>query len=263
MSDNKGLSDQELLKLCQSGGPITNEDIGGKTQSGSDITYLNESGMHRAAKYYGINIMLEEKRRKERSRMVKVFISQPMRDKTDEEIKKERERAIEEVKKKFNDDVKIIDSFFEGAPHDAKPLWFLGESFKKLADADVAYFCKGFKQYRGCMMEYRAAKFYGINIMLEEDHYVDMDFGEALNLCKNGNKIARSGWNGKNMFVVYQKGYPEGIPCNLQTAEAWGMNEGDNFICNPYLQIKTTDGSHSMWAPSTGDCLANDWYVVY
>ena len=45
MSDNKGLSDQELLKLCQSGGPITNEDIGGKTQSGSDITYLNESGM--------------------------------------------------------------------------------------------------------------------------------------------------------------------------------------------------------------------------
>lgn len=49
MSDNKGLSDQELLKLCQSGGPVTNEDIGGKTQSGSngssDITYLNESGM--------------------------------------------------------------------------------------------------------------------------------------------------------------------------------------------------------------------------
>ena len=41
--------------------------------------------------------------------MVKVFISQPMRDKTDEEIKKERERAVEEVKKKFNDDVKIID----------------------------------------------------------------------------------------------------------------------------------------------------------
>ena len=76
--------------------------------------------------------------------MVKVFISQPMRDKTDEEIKKERERAIEEVKKKFNDDVKIIDSFFEGAPHDAKPLWFLGESLRKLSDADVAYFCKRF-----------------------------------------------------------------------------------------------------------------------
>ena len=80
--------------------------------------------------------------------MIKVFISQPMRDKTDDEIKKERERAIEEVKKEFNDEVEIIDSFFEGAPHDAKPLWFLGESLRKLSDADVAYFCKGFKQYR-------------------------------------------------------------------------------------------------------------------
>ena len=49
MSDNKGLNDQELLNLCKKGGPITNQDIGGKTQSGnngsSDITYLNESGM--------------------------------------------------------------------------------------------------------------------------------------------------------------------------------------------------------------------------
>ena len=44
----------------------------------------------------------------------KVFISQPMRDKTDEQIKAERERAIELVKKEYpNEDVEIIDSFFE------------------------------------------------------------------------------------------------------------------------------------------------------
>lgn len=194
--------------------------------------------------------------------MIKVFISQPMRDKTDDEIKKERERAIEEVKKEFNDEVEIIDSFFEGAPHDAKPLWFLGESFKKLSDADVAYFCKGFENYRGCMMEFQAASQYGVKVMTEKDVDSCLDFGMALKLCKNGYKIARSGWNGKNMFVVYQKGYPEGIPCNMQTAEAWGMNEGDNFICNPYLQIKNADSSHSMWVPSIGDCLATDWYIV-
>lgn len=194
--------------------------------------------------------------------MVKVFISQPMKDKTDEEIKKERERAIEEVKKEFNDEVEIIDSFFEGAPHDAKPLWFLGESFKKLSDADVAYFCKGFENYRGCMMEFQAASQYGVKVMTEKDVDSCLDFGMALKLCKNGYKISRSGWNGKNMFVVYQKGYPEGISCNMQTAEAWGMNEGDNFICNPYLQIKNADGSHSMWVPSIGDCLATDWYIV-
>ena len=77
--------------------------------------------------------------------MTKVFISQPMRDKTDDEIKKERSLAITKIKASYDtEDVEIIDSFFEGAPHDAKPLWFLGESFKKLAEADVAYFCKGF-----------------------------------------------------------------------------------------------------------------------
>lgn len=88
------------------------------------------------------------------------------------------------------------------------------------------------------------------------------NFGEAIRNLKNGKKVAREGWNGKGMFVVYQKGYPQGIPCNKQTAEAWGMQEGDLFICNPYLQIKCVNGSHSMWVPSINDILAEDWYEV-
>ena len=77
----------------------------------------------------------------------------------------------------------------------------------------------------------------------------NMTFGIAIEAMKKGNKVARRGWNGKGMFVVYQKAYPNGIPCNKQTAEAWGLNEGDLFICNPYFQIKNVDGSHSMWVP--------------
>ncbi len=70
----------------------------------------------------------------------------------------------------------------------------------------------------------------------------NMTFGIAIEAMKKGNKVARRGWNGKGMFVVYQKAYPNGIPCNKQTAEAWGLNEGDLFICNPYFQIKNVDG---------------------
>ena len=73
---------------------------------------------------------------------MKVFISQPMRDKTDEQIKSEREKAIKAIREKHNEEVEIIDSFFENAPHNAKPLWFLGKSIELLADADIAYFCK-------------------------------------------------------------------------------------------------------------------------
>lgn len=86
-----------------------------------------------------------------------------------------------------------------------------------------------------------------------------MDFSVALDLMKEGLKLQRKGWNGKGMFVVIQKGYPEGIPCNKQTAEAWGLNEGDLFKCNPYFQIKCADGSYSMWIPSVNDIFAEDW----
>lgn len=89
-----------------------------------------------------------------------------------------------------------------------------------------------------------------------------MTFGLAVEAVKKGFKIARAGWNGKNMFVVYQKGYPDGIPCNKQTAEAWNLNEGDLFVVRPYLQLKTADGSHAMWSPSTSDVLAEDWIII-
>ena len=97
---------------------------------------------------------------------------------------------------------------------------------------------------------------------VKELNITTFTFGEALSNLKRGKKVARKGWNGKGMFVVYQKGYPQGIACNKQTAEAWGINEGDNFVCNPYLQISCTDGSHSMWVPSINDCLAEDWMLV-
>lgn len=89
-----------------------------------------------------------------------------------------------------------------------------------------------------------------------------MTFEQVLPLIKQGKKAFRLGWNGKGMFVVMQKAYPNGIPCNKQTAEVWGLNEGDLFKCNPYFQIKNSNGTHSMWVPSVGDILADDWEVI-
>ena len=100
--------------------------------------------------------------------MIKVFISQPMQNKTDEQIEAERKRAVEAIKKEYGgEEVEIIDSFFKGAPHDAKPLWFLGKSFELLSTADVAYFVKGWDNYRGCKMEHTAAIEYGISVIAE------------------------------------------------------------------------------------------------
>ena len=94
--------------------------------------------------------------------MKKLFISQPMNGKTDEEILKERGHAIELAKRYLGEDVVIIDSFFQSAPVDAKPLWFLGKSLELLSTADVAYFANGWKEARGCRIEHECAKEYGI-----------------------------------------------------------------------------------------------------
>lgn len=100
--------------------------------------------------------------------MIKVFISQPMKDKTDEQIEAERNRAIEVIKQKHqDDDVEILDTFFKEAPHNAKPLWFLGKSIQMLADADIAYFVKEWDRYRGCKIEHTCAKEYGIGVIEE------------------------------------------------------------------------------------------------
>ena len=97
--------------------------------------------------------------------MKKIFISQPMRDKTDEQIKAIREAVEKYVFNKYDDDVTIIDSFFENAPHDARPLWFLGKSFELLSTADLAVFVDNWNEYRGCVMENEACKRYGIDFI--------------------------------------------------------------------------------------------------
>lgn len=94
---------------------------------------------------------------------MKVFISQPMKDKTNEQIEAERRLAIQSAKEKFGDDVEIVDSFFKDAPHEAKPLWFLGKSFEMLSTADAAIFCTGWRDARGCKMEKAACDNYGIS----------------------------------------------------------------------------------------------------
>lgn len=191
--------------------------------------------------------------------MVKVFLSQPMKGKSVIQITKERHVIIQEVEE-LKGKVKIMDTIFEDFDG-ATPLKFLAKSLMVLADADIAYFASGWEDARGCVLEHEAAKRYGIPIMYA-DEPKGLGFGEALALCKSGKRITRKGWNGKGLEVVYQKAYPQGIPCNTQTARAWGMKEGDLFKCDPYLQISTVDGSHSMWVPSIRDCLANDWEVV-
>jgi len=99
----------------------------------------------------------------------RLFISQPMRDRTDEEIQAERDRILDEVKEKYPD-VELIDSFFKGATQSPinssfqgtalTPIKCLAESLKLMEGADIIYFAPGWNIARGCTIEHYVAELY-------------------------------------------------------------------------------------------------------
>lgn len=94
---------------------------------------------------------------------MKYFISQAMNGRTDEAIKLERVKVIAAMRK-VAPTAEVIDSFFEGAPHDGNPLWFLGKSFELLSTADICVFVdNAMFTARGCALEHSACLAYGID----------------------------------------------------------------------------------------------------
>jgi hypothetical protein len=92
--------------------------------------------------------------------MKKLFISQPMRGKSNEEIMLERHRLVEGAKKIVNDDIEVLNSFFKD--FDGNALAFLGKSIGVLSDADIAAFGRGWQNARGCNIEHMCCLEYGI-----------------------------------------------------------------------------------------------------
>jgi len=88
---------------------------------------------------------------------MKVFISQPMNGKSNEEIIKERENLVLELEKQG---FEVIDNVLDLSDNKT-PLHYLAKSIELLADADCVYFMKGFNKARGCLIEYNIARLYG------------------------------------------------------------------------------------------------------
>ena len=86
-----------------------------------------------------------------------------------------------------------------------------------------------------------------------------LNFGDAIQLLKDGARLARTGWNGRGMFIylVPAASYP------VQTGAAKAhFGAGAMVPYNAYLAIKNVDETVSTWVPSVSDCLAQDWVIV-
>ena len=96
--------------------------------------------------------------------MKKVFISQPMRGKSKDEILTERNRIIEEIQNLIGDH-EVLDTYFDDFGECSKPLQCLAKSLFMLADADCAYFAQGWQDARGCRIEHDSAVAYDIEVL--------------------------------------------------------------------------------------------------
>lgn len=102
--------------------------------------------------------------------MKKLFISQPMRGLTDDEILKTREEIRSRAEKAIGEPLELINSFIEEYPGEINksvPVWYLGKSIQFLSQADIAYFGGEWRNARGCKIEYEIANTYEIKIIEE------------------------------------------------------------------------------------------------
>lgn len=112
--------------------------------------------------------------------MKKLFISQPMRGKTKEEILQERDNALVLVKELYGEDFQLIDSYIDNVPENVdEALWCLGRSLQMMAGADFVYFAKGWENARGCQIERLCANEYGKDFAMEETDCITIHLKKA------------------------------------------------------------------------------------
>ena len=71
-----------------------------------------------------------------------------------------------------------------------------------------------------------------------------MDFSTALTALKGGMRVARSGWNGVDMFIEMQ------VP------------DTNSKMTLPYLYMYAAQGGYVPWLASQTDLLADDWWIL-
>ena len=100
-----------------------------------------------------------------------------------------------------------------------------------------------------------------------------MSFGQAMDYLKDGKRIARSGWNGKGMFVYLQRGSAPEVHMSKRNADRhhiygvsqylFDMGARGTSVRMPCICMRAANGETVVgWLASQTDMLSNDWLIV-
>ena len=92
---------------------------------------------------------------------------------------------------------------------------------------------------------------------MSKDFKCNQNFSEALENLKQGEKLQRSGWNGKDMWIALSEP-------NEKSASGIHsyINADEPFQTLPFIVMKTADGKLVPWLASQTDILADD-YIIF
>lgn len=97
----------------------------------------------------------------------------------------------------------------------------------------------------------------------------EMNFGDAIKALKTGNAVARTGWNGKDMFVFMLKDNTKLAHGIGDTVKDTCAEKGFDYVNSVFdsqlvdsLWMKTADNKLIPWLASQADILAEDWKLV-
>jgi len=84
----------------------------------------------------------------------------------------------------------------------------------------------------------------------------NMDFGQAIQRLKNGMRVQRDGWNGKNQYIELATNI------SYKNVKNEVINAEHEAIGNKAIAFVGTSGVQLGWLASQADMLAEDWKVV-
>lgn len=96
-----------------------------------------------------------------------------------------------------------------------------------------------------------------------------MNFGEAIEALKAGQKVCREGWNGKGMYIVLMPGLKlppyntQGTERKVNDRTAKWIGEDAPLDSQPYLAMYTAQKQWQPgWLASQADILSDDWMIA-
>ena len=75
-----------------------------------------------------------------------------------------------------------------------------------------------------------------------------LNFGQAVEALKSGQRVSREGWNGKGMFLFY--------------VDSWEYGVNTEYAKQPFIAMKTAQNMVVPWLASQSDVLGEDWCIV-